>query len=253
VTTVHESEARRIREEYARRAREIPADRYSPTNLVNRFFVEQRIRRALGVLRACNMLPVAGRKALEVGCGARGWLRELEDWGASRSDLHGIDLDAERVSACRRLLGAVTAEDGTILSRGADIREGDACELPWDDGSFDIVIQSTMMTSILDARVRSRVAGEMFRTLRPDGVILWYDFAFNNPRNPHVRGIGRREIATLFPRCELRLERVTLAPPLARAVVPWSWPGATFLEGLRVLNSHLIGAIIPKRDGRSHA
>lgn len=253
MTTLHESEARRIREVYARRAREIPADRYSPTNLANRFFIEQRVRRAIGVLQARNMLPIAGRKVLEVGCGARGWLRELEDWGAARSDLHGIDLDAERVFACRQLLGAVTAEDGTILSRGADIQRGDACELPWADGSFDIVIQSTVMTSILDERVRRRVASEMLRALRPDGVILWYDFAFNNPRNPNVRGIGRREIAALFPRCELRLERVTLAPPLARAVVPWSWLAATFLEGLRVLNSHLIGAIIPKRDGRSHA
>ena len=52
--------------------------------------------------------------------------------------------------------------------------------------SFDFVFQSTVFTSILDSEVRKEVAGEMLRVLKPGGVILWYDFHVNNPRNPDV-------------------------------------------------------------------
>jgi hypothetical protein len=34
---------------------------------------------------------------------------------------------------------------------------------------------------------------------------------------------------------------VTLAPPLARRLVPLTWIGALALEGLRFLNTHYIG------------
>jgi hypothetical protein len=103
------------------------------------------------------------------------------------------------------------------------------------------------MTSILDAAVRATVARESLRVLRPRGCILWYDFTFDNPRNPDVRGVKRREIAELFPDCEIRLKRVTLARPPSRKVVPVTWIGALLLESIRILNTHLLG-IIRKPD-----
>ena len=36
----------------------------------------------------------------------------------------------------------------------------------------------------------------------------------DNPRNPNVRGIRADEIRALFPRCDISLRRVTLAPPI---------------------------------------
>ena len=62
-----------------------------------------------------------------------------------------------------------------------------------------MVLQSTVFTSIQDDGLKAQVAAEMMRVVRPDGLILWYDFRVNNPRNPDVTGVGKTEILRLFP------------------------------------------------------
>jgi len=47
---------------------------------------------------------------------------------------------------------------------------------------------------------------------------MWYDFTVNNPRNRDVRGVPVTRIRELFPEGKLRVRRLTLAPPLARAI-----------------------------------
>lgn len=236
------TEARRILAENQRRAREIPEDFYSPTKVTNLFWLQQRARTTLAALQREGLLPFGEKAILEIGCGAGGWLRDLESWGANRSRLAGIDLDATRVTSARRLFGL---PDYLVpdLPAAPDIRAGDASHLPWPPEAFDIVVQSTVFTSILDATVRQAVAREMLRVLRPGGVVLWYDLRFDNPANPNVRGVTRKEIRLLFPGCSVRLSRVTLAPPLARRIVPASWMLALALEKLRLLNSHYLGVI----------
>jgi hypothetical protein len=83
----------------------------------------------------------------------------------------------------------------------------------------------------------------MMRVLKPSGAILWFDFRVNNPRNPGVRGVRAREIASLFPDCSIRLKSVTLAPPLARVIVPRSWIAACMLEKIPFLRTHYLGVI----------
>src|SRR5262249_38083727 len=86
--------------------------------------------------------------------------------------------------------------------------------------------------------VKREIAGEMLRIVKPKGAILWVDFRFNNPRNPNVRGIGAREIRDLFPDCEVKLSSTTLAPPIARRIVPVSWTLGLALESLPFLLTH---------------
>jgi SAM-dependent methyltransferase len=236
-------EVERIRVEYQRRSRDLPPDHYSLTKPVNLFFAQQRTRHALAALRRGQLLPLLGKRALEIGCGSGGWLPLLESFGVARGNLAGIDLDAARVARARQSLSAHWSERGELLSPGADIRLGDATRLPWPDGSFDLVVQSTVFTSVLDDTMRRALASEMIRVIAPQGGILWYDFLFNNPCNPNVRGIGRGEIESLFPGCRVDLRRITLAPPIARRVVPWSWLTALAIEGTTVLNTHFMGLI----------
>ena len=59
----------------------------------------------------------------------------------------------------------------------------------------------------------------MWSWLRPGGAVLWYDFTYNNPRNPDVRGVPLRRVQALFPQGRITARRVTLAPPLARVLV----------------------------------
>jgi SAM-dependent methyltransferase len=226
------AEADRIAAEYARRAAAIPAERYSPAAPAQLLLRQSRERAVLAALRRAGMLPLAGRRILDVGCGTGQWLADFETWGADRDRLAGIDLLPERVAAA-------TAR----LTPGADLREGDAGSLPWPSGHFDVVLQSTVFSSILDPAMRTAVAAEMARVLAPGGVILWNDFFFDNPRNRAVRGVRRREVDALFPGMRVELRRVTLAAPIARAVAPRSQLAAIALEALRVLDTHYLGVI----------
>jgi ubiquinone/menaquinone biosynthesis C-methylase UbiE len=237
------NEVQRISEEYRRRARDIPAGAYSLTEPVNLFFTQQRARHALALLRRLRVFPLRDKHILEIGCGGGGWLPDLESWGARRGNLAGIDLDDARVATARRRLSGLRDAQGNLLAPGADIRLGDASDLPWPDASFDLVLQSTVFTSILDEGMKRAVAGEMLRVLKPRGIILWYDFFYNNPRNPHVRGVGKREIQSLFPNCLVSLRRITLAPPIAKRIVSFTWLGALVLEKLYLLNTHYLGSI----------
>jgi len=232
--TPSEVEAERIRAEYQRREREIASDFYSltrPANLFTRHYQQQGLLRAL---TRAGMLPLADRRILDVGCGRGGWLAMLDDFGARHENVAGIDLDPSRLEDAKRQFPKM------------DLRAGDAAQLPWETGTFDLVLQSVVFTSILDRAVRVMVAREMRRVLASGGALLWYDFRYNNPQNPNVRGIAPREIRELFPDCSVELERVTLAPPIARRLVPVSWFVATALEHLRVFNTHLFALIRPR-------
>ncbi|MFC1539690.1 SAM-dependent methyltransferase, partial [Candidatus Latescibacterota bacterium] len=115
-----------------------------------------------------------------------------------------------------------------------------------EDNFFDICIQYTVFTSIFDSGMKKSIAHEMTRVLKPDGIIIWYDFFMNNPKNPDVNGIGKKEIYKLFPDHSITLIRTTLAPPLARLIAPYSFATASILESLKFLNTHYFGIIRKK-------
>jgi SAM-dependent methyltransferase len=231
------AERERIQLEYHRRAREISPDRYAAWQPSSRFMLESRNRTGATMLHRLDVFPQPGDQCLEVGFGNIGWLSELIGWGVRESDLHGIELDAARANKAREILPA------------ADLRTGDAVELPWADKTFQLVVVSTLFTSVLDNDVRRLIADEIVRVLAPAGALLWYDFAYNNPRNSNVRGIGRAEIKRLFPTMRGNIRTVTLAPPLTRLIAPRWWTLATFLEAIPVLRTHLIAALV--KDSRN--
>lgn len=232
------TERERLLAEYRRRAREIPAERYAAWQPAEILMRDERKRLAAGFLHRAGAFPDAGTPCLEIGYGRLGWLADLLSWGVAEASLHGVELDAERAAESRRLLPA------------ADLRTGDASQLPFDDESFGLVVASTVFTSVLDEGMRRSIASEIERTLRPGGALLWYDFRFNSPRNPNVRGIGRRELRALFPHLEGEIRSLTLAPPLARLIAPWSFRAAVVLGGLPPLRSHLIAVLRKRRNPR---
>jgi len=232
---IHDRELERIRTEYARREREVPEEYYSIHSEGNLFLYTQRIRAVIQVLNQKNFFPLRGKKILEVGFGKGNWLLDFERWGASQGDLYGIELNERR---------AAHAQMRFPLS---ELRVGDASRLPWPNETFDLVLQSTVFSSILSTPMKQSVAREMIRVLEPHGVILWYDFHCDNPKNPHVRGIGAREIKELFSPCVVNLRRVTLAPPISRWLAPRSWLLSHLLERIRILNTHYL-AVIEKRS-----
>jgi ubiquinone/menaquinone biosynthesis C-methylase UbiE len=226
------AESERIRDEYRRRDRDVRRLRYAPWDPAEMLMRANRKRLAAGLLHGAHVFPGPGAPCLEVGCGRLGWLADLLTWGVREGDLSGIDLDASRLADARASLPA------------ADLRVGDGTRLPWGDESFALVVTSTVFSSILDPEVRRLVAREVARVLRPGGALLWYDLRVDNPRNHQVRGIGRAELARLFPDLTVTLRSATLAPPLARLVAPRSWALATLIETIPLARTHFVGVLV---------
>ncbi|HVG45492.1 MAG TPA: class I SAM-dependent methyltransferase [Longimicrobium sp.] len=228
--TAHEGEEARVLRAFARRR---PADpRYEWSNPGQLFLAQSRERGLLRMLRARGLLPLRDRDVLEVGCGTGSWLRSLVQWGADPARVAAIDLIAERVAEARRL-----------CAPGVRIEVANATAIPHPDAAFDLVLQSTVFTSVLDGETRRRIAAEMLRVLRPGGAVLWYDFHFDNPRNADVKAVTPREVRALFPGCRVSLRRGGLAPPLARRLAPLSWMACHVLEKLPFLCTHHLGVI----------
>ena len=187
----------------------------------------------LKLLQATAYHSLADLHILDIGCGDGNMLRQFLQWGGVPENLTGIELRQEPV------------EKSHYLSPHLDVRCGSATELPWPDGSFDLVCQHTVFTSILDAVMKQQVANEMCRVLRDGGAVLWYDFMYNNPRNPDVRGVKRREIQSLFPNFKILLRKITLAPPIARrlpeSILPILYP---LFASISFLRTHFIGVFL---------
>jgi SAM-dependent methyltransferase len=221
----------RLRKEYARRAsREDYAERYSLFNPAQLFVIQQRQRAILKCLRQNDFYPLDWQNILELGCGPGGVLLESLSFGASARRLHGVELLIDSVKSAHLKLSSLP------------LACADGQNLPYSAHSFDLTMQLTVFSSILDDRVRMNIAREMLRVTRPQGMILWYDF-WLNPTNSQTRGIRPEEIRRLFPKCVFEFHKITLAPPLARRIVPVSWGLALFLEGLKIFNTHYLVAI----------
>ena len=229
------AESCRIITEYRRRAYEVDSDLYAPWQPAEAFMRAGRERAASQMLREARVYPVAADRCLEVGYGRLGWLGTLISWGLREDDLAGIELDESRAQVAQSALP------------GADLRVGDASALPWSDGTFQLVVCSTVFTSILDPQMRQQIAGEITRVLAPGGAMLWYDFRVNNPKNKNVKKVSKSELFRLFPELRGAAKSVTLAPPLTRVLAPRSWALASVLESIPPFRTHLLGVLVKIR------
>lgn len=103
---------------------------------------------------AARLEPLAGKRVLDIACGAGGWLAELADRGAAIS---GIDISERAVLRARARLP------------DSDIREAVAEELPFPDGCFDLVTCMGSLEHFLDQPGALR---EMLRISNADARIL---------------------------------------------------------------------------------
>jgi ubiquinone/menaquinone biosynthesis C-methylase UbiE len=226
-------EIARIRAAYEARAASIPADLYAWHRPEIQYWQARTARVCTSLLRAASAFPLHTKSIADIGCGQGNWLLEFLQWGATPANLHGVDLLDERIAIARQRLP------------DADIQCGDARRLPWADGSFDLVTQFTVFSSIQNQEMHAAIAAEMVRVLRPGGHILWYDCRYSNPSRATVTGVNRKEIQRLFPNCGIRFATATLLPPLSRAIARYSWTAAAALESLRFTRTHLAALITP--------
>jgi ubiquinone/menaquinone biosynthesis C-methylase UbiE len=226
----------RLRAEYAEREQRFKdTDIYSVFNPSNLFMVQQRQRETLRLLRQEGYSRLEQKRILEMGCGCGGILTEFLAFGATPQNLFGVDLLRARLFQPQQRLP------------GSHFSNADGQALPFASGLFDLVMQYTALSSLLDFDLRQKICQDMLRVLKPSGLILWYDF-WLNPTNPQTHGIRPAEIKRLFPHCHYEFRRTTLAPPITRKLAHISWGLCLFLEGLKIFNTHYLVAIRPLTD-----
>lgn len=231
-TVLSVDERERIRAAYVRRASLKLDGRYAPWEPAHLFLVHKREGAVLELLLRNDMLPLGDRTVLDVGCGSGHVLTEFLLFGARLENLTGIDLLEDRIRA------------GLERNPHLNLRVGDGADLPFGDSTFDIVLGFTLFSSIKDPTMRTQVAREMARVLRPGGGILWYDFWFN-PTNPDTEALRLRDIRDLFPGARVDAELITLAPPIVRTLIPRSRLACELLEKVPPLRTHWLAWITP--------
>ena len=225
-----------VAERYARRA---ASDRYSMLRPDVWHTVQERQRAMLTLFARLGWADLSALRLLEVGCGSGANLQELLRLGFAPQHLSGAELLPERIALARAGLPATVT-----------LFEGDATQLDLAPASFDIVFVSTVFSSLLDSAFQQRLADTMWRWVKPGGGVLWYDFTVNNPRNADVRGVPLGRVRSLFPAGRVQSQRITLAPPIARAVTRVHPALYTLFNTVPLLRTHSLAWIAKPRDAR---
>jgi SAM-dependent methyltransferase len=243
-------EAERIAAEYRRRDEAAVSSGYADP--AYQYYMQELEWALLAALRASGV-ALAGAGVLDVGTGSGHILHRLMEFGAGRAV--GFDLMPERIEAARRRYPTL------------ELHAGDASDLPFADGEFDLVTHFTCLSSILEPETRRRVAAEMWRVTRPSGAVLSYDLRpapkpirglggllrrrAGAPLWTPVRPLGRDEVRALFPGTPLAERSVSLNVALPATLRSRRAP-ALALASLPPLRSHWL-AVIGKPDGAQGA
>ena len=116
--------------------------------------------------------PGPGQRVLDLGCGTGTLAIEVKR-REPRVEMAGLDADPEMLSRARR-----KAERAGVT---LELDEGLSTQLPYEDGSFDLVL-STLFFHHLDPETKRRSAEEIARVLRAGGELHVADWG--RPSDP---------------------------------------------------------------------
>jgi len=149
------------------------------------------------VEQICRQVPDRRPRILDVGCGTGANLLMLSEYG----DAEGVDISEDALAFCRE--------------RGLDkVRLGAGEQLPYDDGTFDLVTAFDVVEHMDDDLAGLR---EMRRVLRPGGRALLFvpTFMFlwglQDDVSNHRRRYRLPELRRVLEQAGFEIERTTYA------------------------------------------
>ena len=221
-----------IRDTYGRYAKEGRSRLWDPSNRGYARMIRDRDAALVAILRAA--LPVGGAgRVLDLGCGDGALAGVARDAGLEFGAWTGADLDPASVASAQERWPWAT-----FITASAD-------KLPFEDRSFDVVVASTLFSSLPSWEMEAATANEITRVLAPAGSLVWYDLRYRNPANPDVHAMSLRRLERLFPGWRREVRSLTLLPPMARRLGPATPALYPVLSTVPLLRSHLVGRFFP--------
>ncbi len=158
--------------------------------------------------------------------------------GADCIRFRQLGFRAERIVAIDLLRGSVRWAKKSV--GWLKVLQADGARLPFRDGSFEIVYQSTMLSSVLDRERRRQILLEVGRVLAADGLFLSYDTRYPNPWNRNTSPLSSSELRSAFHGWRVSVRSTTPIPQLARLVGALGRAAWVAIEKVPPLRSHLL-------------
>jgi ubiquinone/menaquinone biosynthesis C-methylase UbiE len=192
-----------------------------------RLELERRWEEITRVLRE-HRLACATARVLDLGAGAGIDCERFRRAGFRPDRIVAVDLMEEFARGARRSYSWLNS------------LQANAARLPFRSGTFDLVYQATMISSVLDAAWRRQILEEARRVLAPNGLFLSYDTRYHNPWNRNTRPLTVSEMRASFAGCLIETRSITPIPQLVRLFGRYSRIACGAIEKIPFLRSHLL-------------
>lgn len=144
--------------------------------------------------RLLDTLPWRGdEQILDLGCG-RGAILLMAAECVPRGRAVGIDIwsSKDQSGNAMDVTGRNAAAEG--VAGRVTLKTADMRELPFADGSFDVVVSNVAIHNIGDAGGRDRAIEEAWRVLRPGGRLLIADISKSSQYRDRLVALGARVV-----------------------------------------------------------
>jgi len=178
-----------------------------------------------------EQVDVPAARLLDLGAGDGGDCDRFRQLGFRPERIVAIDLLRESLLRTRKSRGWLT------------VLQADAARLPFRDATFEVVYQSTMLSSILDRNLRRKILLDVRRVLSPDGLFLSYDTRYPNPWNRNTSPVSSSELRMAFHGWRVSARSTTPIPQLARLVGGLSRIFLRAIETIPLFRSHLLAVV----------
>lgn len=146
-----------------------------------------------GGIEATNWLMEQGqftaeKKVLEVACNMGTTLIEVAQ--EYQCQITGVDIDREALEKAQQNINHAG------LQKIVKVQTGNALRLPFEDNTFDIVINEAMLT-MLDDRSKHKALNEYYRVLKPGGKLLTHDISLTDHVESQLSQAIKMKVAPL--------------------------------------------------------
>ncbi|MGM0168854.1 hypothetical protein IGI39_004609 [Enterococcus sp. AZ135] len=146
-----------------------------------------------GGIEATNWLMEQGqftaeKKVLEVACNMGTTLIEVAQ--EYQCQITGVDIDREALEKAQQNINHAG------LQKIVKVQTGNALKLPFEDNTFDIVINEAMLT-MLDDRSKHKALNEYYRVLKPGGKLLTHDISLTDHVESQLSQTIKMKVAPL--------------------------------------------------------